>query len=1123
MKNNVNEERISPLLLTTIVRTMKITALFIVLGITSLMASNAYSQKARVTLNVDNASLELVLDEIENQSEFYFLFNQNRIDINRKVQIKAKNQKINKVLDELFVNTGVNYEVFDRQIVLTRVDVDNADEELNEASYYKNRLVDDKTVTNITNRNVEKSISGKLTDATDGTPLIGANILVKGTTIGTISDADGVYKLSVSDDATTLIFSYIGYETQEVEIGSRSVIDLAMTPDLKQLEEIIVVGYGSVKKSDLTGSVASVSAADLTAYPAVDAIQALQGRAAGVTVTATNGAPGSGYSIQIRGNTSINASSEPLIVVDGLVGGVMPPPEDIQSMEILKDASSTAIYGSRGANGVIMVTTKRGKSGTIKVNFSSSWSSQQEVNRLDLLNADQFTSYIQEIDPSYIPEITGTGTDWQDGIYQTGNIQNYQLSVSGGSDKVSYYVSGVAYDQKGVVKNSDFKRYSITSNVDIKATNNFRIGANIFARRTSREGSRTQEQGYFQPGTISSAIKMMPTQGIYDAFGDYSVSDRGDPMDNPVALVTELQDEGVADLVQGNTYAEIKILEGLNWRSTFGATLSNGRTGRYYPRTLERGGAADGEAWLGFSKNTDMLTEHYLSYDFNLGDAHQFTAIAGYSYQSFRTERINVQTTGYISDSFSFWNIGASTDPPLMSSSLITSNLSSWYGRINYSFRDKILLTFNARQDGSSRFAKNNKWAFFPSGAVAWNILNEDFLSDSKLFNALKLRVSYGKTGNQAIQPYQSLATFTNVLTTVQGSIIPAIRPANLANEDLTWESTTQTDVGVDFGLLDGRIDVTMDYYIMKTSDLLFNVPLPIYSGYTTQLQNIGTVENKGFEFTVNAKILTGGLKWNTNGNISFNNNEITDLIENDLEGNDILYSSWPLPGRVKTQLLREGQSTGTFWGYVYDGVLQSGEAPLVNGEDVGGESFKDLNGDGVLTDDDRTIIGNPHPNYIWGWSNDLSYKRFDLNIFFQGSQGGQMLNYSLMEIGLLNGRMNTTTEALNRWTTSNTDTDIPMASAARGYVASDRWIEDASYVRLKNISLGYNFPESLLSKIKLSSARIYISGQNLLTISDYKGLDPEVSYRSSNTNVGLDYGSYPNVKSYTLGLNIGF
>ncbi len=1122
MKNIFNERIFEHPLSNKIVRAMKITALLMVLGIVNLVASNSYSQNARISLNIEDAPLEKVLDEIENQSEFYFLFNEKLIDTNRKVRINVRNLKIDEILEKLFVGTGVNYVVFDRQIVLTTSNLKDVAKGL--PTYLKTGSQFMKTQ----NKNRKwlkqgKLITGTVSSSEDGQGLPGVNIVLKGTSTGTITDINGKYSIEIPDENSILVFSSVGYVTTEVTIAGKTVINVSLSPDITALEEIVVVGYGTVKKSDLTGSVASVSREELTAYPAIDAVQALQGRAAGVSVTATNGAPGSDYNIQIRGNTSINASSNPLIVVDGFVGGVMPPPEDIESIEILKDASATAIYGSRGANGVIMVTTKRGKSGTIKINFASSWSSQHEMNRLDLLNADQFTDYIHEIDPGYVPELTGAGTDWQDEIYRTGGIQNYQLSVAGGSKKVYYYLSGVIFDQKGVILNSDYRRYSLTSNIDVKATKSFSVGTNLFFRRSTQQGPRTQESGYYQPGVVSGAFKFMPTQGIYDQYGNFSVSDRGDPMDNPYAMATQLENEAVADLFQGNVYAEIKIVKGLRFRSSVGTNINNARYGRYYPRTLERGGASDGEAWLGFSKNAVFLTENYFSWNFDIGPSHKFTLTGGYSYQTFRNENINVQTTGYISDSFFWWNIGASTDPPLMSSGLVTSELSSWYGRLNYSFKDKLLITINTRYDGSSRFAKNNKWAFFPSGAIAWNVLNEDFLNNSKLISTLKLRASYGQTGNQAIQPYQSLATFTNVLTTVQDDQVPAIRPATVANNDLTWETTTQTDFGIDFGMFGGRIGLVMDYYIMKTTDLLFNVPLPNYSGFTRQLQNVGSVENKGFEFTVNSKNLVGAFKWNMNFNISTNRNKITKLIENEKEGNDILYSSWPLPGSVQTQLLREGEPVGTFWGYVYNGVLQSADEQLENAEGVGGESFKDLNGDGVLSDEDRTIIGNPHPDFIWGWNNDFSFKGFDLNIFFQGSQGGQMLNYSLMEIGLLNGRMNTTTEALNRWTPTNTDTDIPMASAARGYVASDRWVEDASYIRLKNISLGYNLPAAWLSKIRLRSARIYISSQNLLTITDYKGLDPEVAYRNSNTNLGLDYGSYPNVRSYTIGLNIGF
>ncbi len=1128
MKNNGNEGKMSSLLSQKIWRTMKITTLFIVLGIINVMASDAYSQKAKITLSVTNASLEVVLDQIESQSEFYFLFNQNLIDINRKVQVNAKNQKISKILDRLFEDTGVTYEVFDRQIVLTKADADNtiAEGEPNDALYYKNRAnVKGTALSANAAKQIEKTISGKLTDAADGTPLIGANVVEKGTTNGTVTDADGKYKLSVADNATTLIFSYIGYETQEVEIGNQSVIDLAMTPDLTQLEEIVVVGYGSVKKSDLTGSVASVSAEELTAYPAVDALQSLQGRAAGVTITSSNGEPGSAYRIQIRGNTSINASNDPLFVVDGLIGGVMPPPEDIESMEILKDASATAIYGARGANGVVMVTTRRGKKGTPQINFSSSWSSQKEVNRLELLNADQFTSYIQEIDPSYTPELTGAGTDWQDEIYRTGGLQNYQLSVGGATDKVSYYVSGTVFDQKGIVQDSRYKRYSLTSNIDVKASKIFNFGTSVFARRTKQSGVRTQEGGdAAQTGVISGAYKFMPTQGIRDANGRFSVAERGFPIDNPYAMATELENETIQDLFQGNVYAEINIVDGLKFKTTLGSTVNNSRYGQYYPTTLERGDAADGEATLNFRKSTSVLSESYLTYSKSFSDMHDLTVMAGYSYQKNRSERVGVVATGFTSDSFSFWNLGNATDPASVNSNLTTSEFEAFFGRLNYTLNGKYLLTLTGRSESSSVFAKNNKTGFFPSAALGWKVSDESFLSGSNTISLLKLRASWGQVGNQGIGAYQSLASFRETTTTVQDGFVPALFPAKIGNVDLGWETTTQTDIGVDFEVLGGRIALTADYYIMTTDDLLFNVPLPAYTGFSSQLQNIGVVQNKGFELAINGAVLQGDLTWNTGANITFNKNTILELVENETDGNDILYSSSPLPGGGNTQILREGESVGTFWGFVYQGVSQAGDSLLIGSEGiVGGESFKDLNGDGELTEEDRTIIGDPNPDFTWGWNNDFSYKGFSLNIFIQGTKGGDMLNYTLMELGVLNGRNNATVDALNRWTPTNTDTDIPVANAARSFVTSDRWIEDGSYVRVKNVSLSYNLPQSLLDNIGLRTARIYVSGQNLLTFTKYNGLDPEVVYSGSASNLGLDYGSYPNVKSYTVGLNIGF
>ena len=622
------------------------------------------------------------------------------------------------------------------------------------------------------------------------------------------------------------------------------------------------------------------------------------------------------------------------------------------------------------------------------------------------------------------------------------------------------------------------------------------------------------------------AYKFSPTVGIYDEDGNLTLTDRGIPSDNPYAAATEYIIQEITDLKQGNFFTELDLLKGLKFKTTLGLSTESGRDGRYITSKTERGSSVDGEANLSYDLSTNLASENYFTYATVFNGVHDVNVMAGYSYQAFNSEGMgNEYASGFPTDAFLYWNLGSATGIPVYDSYLTKSKLASYYGRLNYGFNSKYLFTFNARYDGSSRFAANNKWAFFPSGALAWNIKKEGFMSNVDDISQLKLRVSYGITGNQAISPYQSLATLTDVFTTDRGTIVSAIKPGSTSNPNLTWESTAQTDIGLDIGLLENRIGMTADYYNMITSDLLFSVPVARFSGFSYQLQNIGQVQNSGVEFALNAKVLTGKLKWNTNANISFNRNKILTLVENDNEFNDIYYGTAPIEGAGSqyTQVLREGESVGVFYGYVYEGVLQEGEDQLVNADGVGGEKFKDVTPDGILDDNDRVIVGNPHPDFIWSWNNSFTYGGFDLNLIIQGSQGGDMINYTRMELGTLNGRNNATLEALDRWTPTNTDTDIPMANVSNSAVFSDRWVEDGSYIRLKNVSLGYNFSESLLSKTKIRSARIYVSAQNILTLTKYKGVDPEISYGSNSTSLGLDYAGYPSVKSITVGVNVGF
>ncbi|MFW6290146.1 MAG: SusC/RagA family TonB-linked outer membrane protein, partial [Mariniphaga sp.] len=902
----------------------------------------------------------------------------------------------------------------------------------------------------------QRTVKGTVTDV-NRQPLPGVTIVVTGKTIGTVTDTDGEFSINVPADAESLQVSFVGMKAQEIPLDGRTNIAVTLEEETIGIEEVVAIGYGTVRKSDLTGSVSSVSSEEIAAYPTLSAVQALQGRAAGLQISSNNGEPGSSQRIRIRGGTSVSASSDPIFVVDGFVGGAMPPPEDIQSIEVLKDASATAIYGSRGANGVIMVTTKRGSAGVPRIELNSSYSVQNEINRLDLLDADQFMDYIREARPNIEP--AGGNTDWQDEIFRTGSTQNYQLSISGGSESVNYYISGTLYDQQGVIVNSAFDRFSVTSNIDITASDRLKVGLNAFAQRSTRDGVRTQEgSGGLTPGVISSTFKFEPDQPIYDASGRFTIGRLHDPIDNPYAIATQLQDEQVNDRFQGNAYGEYQIFESLRFRTTFGATTNSGRRGRYSPTTLQEGrNAGGGDARVDGTKSTLILNENYLTYERNFQEVHNFTAMAGYSFQSSVSESWGGRSQSFITDAISFWNLGSGATLQSPHSNYVDWRISSYYGRLNYTLQDRFLATFNARYDGSSNFSAKEKWAFFPSGALGWNMGNESFLENANWLSSWKWRLSYGLTGNQAISPYQTLARFSPVFSVIGGNAVNAARPTTVANENLTWETTAQLNIGADISVLNDRIALTLDAYRMVTSDLLFPVQLPQYSGYTSQIRNIGKVENNGFEAMITSRNFTGDFQWKMDVNFSLNRNTILELPE----GNDIQYGSGPghMVGLGNTQILREGESVGVFYGWIYDGVYQEGDTFVPGGgfeQEPGGEKFRDIAGrneenerveepDNTLNNDDRTIIGNPHPDFIYGWNNDLRWKNFDMNIFFQGSQGNDILSYTLMELNLLAGINNATTDALNRWTPANTDTNVPKAAVGRTRRVSTRWIYDGS------------------------------------------------------------------------------
>ena len=999
--------------------------------------------------------------------------------------------------------------------------------------------------------NAQEAISGKVTDES-GEALIGVTIVVKGTNVGAATDVNGSFNLKAASDAV-LEISYTGYQMQRVPVNGQNKLNVILAVNTELLDEVVVIGYGSVKKSDVTGSVSSVSSEELQAFPVLNAGQALQGRAAGVAVQTQNGGePGAGISIRVRGTSSLNASSDPLVVVDGFVGAAFPQQNDIESIEILKDASATAIYGSRGSGGVILVTTKKGVSGKTNVELNSSFSSQQTTNRLDLLDANGFAQYQNMIranagDTPYAQGLVDT--DWQDEIYRTGNTQNHQLSVSGGSDKVNYYISGTYFNQEGIIVNSDFQKIQFLANVDAKVGERLKIGMSSIASRSEQDGVSTQSTGSDAIGSVNGggddvvalAFRFSPDVGRFNDAGDFSQNTVGDDIENPWAVATQITNETKTDNSRTNVYADFKILNGLNFKTTLGYRTQNSTEGYFKPQTFV---LSAGGAYLESVKRTNLLNENYLTYTTPVGNGN-ITATAGHSYQKRTTEGLEAGARGLLTDAFSWYNLEAGQiDQRSVDSRFSESEIESLFGRVNFDWADKYLLTATVRRDGASNFAENNKYAIFPSVALGWKASRESFLIDNETISNLKFRASYGLTGNQAIGPYESLATYRVQPPSEVGGAF-GVDLAREANPDLKWETSFQTNVGVDVGLFQDRITLSADYYNIDTEDLLaVDRASNFYLGTSDLdvLRNIGSINNRGVELSLTSNnINKKDFRWTTNLNFARNRNKVVALSG----GSEILGSG--APGYFSggnTYILREGEALGLFWGLDYQGVYQGGDLPAgtavqessndEDGNPIPGEPLftevadEEGNFNGAIDDNDRMIIGDPNPDFNFGITNTFTYKNFDLNIFFQGAVGGDI--YNLTAVQLYNGDSNGLTDVLNSWTPQNTDTDVPRA-AVRGRERSSRFVESGSYVRLKNVALGYTLPTGVFEKVGLGSARLTISAQNLLTFTNYSGLDPEVSYfgsggeSSGDDNViqGHDFGNYPNLRSFTFGLNLKF
>lgn len=1143
MKKKLNEGNIAPPLLTKINRVMKITALLIVFGIVNVMASNSYSQKARISLNMNDASLEMVLDEIENQSEFYFLFNQKLIDSNRKVRVNAENQKIETILNELFVGTKVNYVVFDRQIVLTTTAVEDLSQGMN-SSISRTEMIQQ-----------EKEIIGTVTSADDGSGLPGVNVIVKGTSSGTVTDVDGNYKLSIASGSAVLSFSYVGYMEENIAVGNKSIIDVELAPDITALEEIVVIGYGTMKKSDLTGSVGSVKTEELVQGVAPSASQLLSGRVAGVRVVQASAEPGGANFIRIRGANSINASNNPLYVIDGMpmdnsavitgsgsgIAGNNTPrdplstinPADIESIEILKDASAAAIYGSRGANGVVLITTKKGVKGKLKIDYNGNVGVQQVARSLDVLEAHDFAQAVNDISvaegsaPIYDMNEIGEGTNWFDEITRTGSIQNHTLGISGGSDNTNYFASMNYYDHQGIVKSSGMKRYTGRINLESKLSEKFKIGLNLNTSHVEDDYVPYGNAANANAGIISTSIQMDPTLPIYNDDGTYFQSYDIDH-DNPY-IISEIYMVGETDRTIVSTFAEYSFLPELKLKVKLGADRSNSRRDTYVSTDAKQGAGVGGIATILTGNKSSKLFETTLNYAKSFNN-HSLNLLGGYTFEEFGNMGFSGNITGFPSDVTLTNNLNlGDTELDNLNSYKNSNTLISYIGRANYSYNSKYMATASIRADGSSRFGENNKFAYFPSAAVAWRLSEEAFMQNVSSIDNLKIRASWGVTGNQGIGNYASLSTLSaGGVAVMNGVLVQGIAPTRIPNPDLKWETTEQLNLGFDIGLFDSRLSLTVDYFEKTTEDMLLNLPIPGTSGFNSILTNIGSIQNKGLEFLLESWNITGkDFSWNTKLNFSKIKNEVIGLgsVDEIITGN--------LPFTQGVSIIRPGEELNSYYGMFVDGIFQEGD-DIANsaqpGSAPGQPIFRDISGadgvpDGQINDDDKTIIGSPWPDLIFGIDNILTYKKFEFSFFVTGEFGAEILNQNLIETFYpIEGRRNRLGKPiLNRWTTENPSNEYPSGVNATSYGGSkvnSLSIQDASFVRLKNVKLAYAFDVTNVSF--LQGASVYVLGDNLLLWTNYDGFDPEVN-SFGNSNVRADYNPYPAAKTVMLGVNLTF
>lgn len=1068
---------------------MKLTVAMIFFTALQVMAREGSAQN--VTLQMKHAEIPKVFRAIEKQSTYRFLYNYDLNALQKKVDVDVTNAPVTKVLDELLTGSDLSYRIMNSRLVVI---IPSLGEQVN-----------------------DRTVSGAILSES-GSPLTGVSVRIQGSNFGTATDAKGNFSIEVPDNAV-LIFSHVGYETQEVAVRNLTVINLTLKLSDRQLEQVVVVGYGTQKKKDLTGAVATISAKELENRPNTQFGYSIEGKAAGVQVIRASGQPQAGFSIRVRGTSSITSGSDPIYIVDGVptYNTNEINPADIENITVLKDASSAAIYGSSGANGVVLITTKRGKNQKLKLSFNSSLTLSKAWKKMDVLDAAGFKSLATDMGESTDWNKYNANTNWQNEIFRNALTQNYQLSAIGGTSKTSYYVSGSLINQNGIVLNNSLKRGTLKVNADHQLTKFLKIGTSLsYDNWKDVDVSENNRNG-----VITRLFTTIPNIGIRDVDRPemYARSPFINDLENPVSTVYQPEHLYKNNRYHGNVYAEADVIKGLKLKSLFGFEKSNGDFNSFLDSVQTRYGKSLGGI---AEKNTYhykyWVSENTANYNTKIG-GHTIAALGGFIVSRETSDNLSRSSHDFSTAKGGDQSVEAGAVQSIPGQYYVRKSHVSFIGRLNYSYKDKYYLTSNFRADGSGQFPAEHRWGYFPSFSAGWRISQEDFFKHIAGISELKVRAGWGIVGNDRAEPYNwyGLVDTLNYKYLINGITHTAFIPATLENKDLKWEKTSQLDVGIDLAFLRNRITFTADYYYKKTTDMLLQVPVNTSTGFSSALQNAGSLENKGFEFQVGSKnIVRDHFKWNTDFNISFNKNKVLNIVGNTIRSGGIN----PAGDDFNTAIVQEGHPLGTFFGKISQGVdPATGDIKFMKTADGSQDSVG--------------IIGDANPKYIFGLSNSFTIHNFTLDVFFQGVQGNKVFNATRILTESMALTMNQAASVAGRWRQAGDITDMPRVTPNdwANSNPSTRYIENGSYVRLKALTLGYNMPQSVLSKLKMNRFLVYLTAENLLTFTKYSGFDPEVSAfsksdqsaKDQNTAPGVDFGTYPQSRDFILGVNISF